>query len=59
MSLHGMPANLTNWSKSAHSPCLVYPASNAAEIAQALAAARAQRLSVIPHGAGTAIPMPP
>jgi decaprenylphospho-beta-D-ribofuranose 2-oxidase len=47
-----MQAELTNWSKSVRSPCFVYKVSDAAGIAQALAAARAQRLSVIPHGAG-------
>jgi decaprenylphospho-beta-D-ribofuranose 2-oxidase len=52
MTLAKMRAELTNWSKSACSPCLLYQASNAAEIAGALAAARSQHLSVIPHGAG-------
>lgn len=48
----GMPAELTNWSKSARSSCLVYKVSEVAGIARALAGARAQRLSVIPHGSG-------
>ncbi len=52
MTLSGSPAELTNWSKSARSPCIVYRVSDVAGIAGALAAARAQRLSVIPHGAG-------
>jgi len=43
---------LINWSKSARSACMVYPVSDAAEIAQVLAGARARGLSVIPHGAG-------
>jgi decaprenylphospho-beta-D-ribofuranose 2-oxidase len=52
MMFSGIQAELTNWSKSACSPCYVYPASEVTEIARALSAARAQRLSVIPHGAG-------
>lgn len=47
-----MQAELTNWSKSACSPCFIYQVSNAAEIARALASAHSQHLSVIPHGAG-------
>jgi len=47
-----MQAELTNWSKSTCSPCFIYKASNAAEIAKALAAAQSQGLPVIPHGAG-------
>lgn len=52
MILPGVQAELTNWSKSARSPCFVYKASDVAGIAGALAVARTQRLSVIPHGAG-------
>lgn len=52
MTLSGMQADLTNWSKSARSSCTVFKASDAAGISKALAAARTQRLSVIPHGAG-------
>jgi FAD/FMN-containing dehydrogenase len=52
MTLSGTQVELTNWSKSARSTCYVYKVSDAAGIARALAAARAQRLSVIPHGAG-------
>ncbi len=48
----GRPAELTNWSKSARSTCLVYSASDVAGITRALAAARAQRRTVIAHGAG-------
>jgi decaprenylphospho-beta-D-ribofuranose 2-oxidase len=48
----GRQAELTNWSKSARSACLLYPATDAAGISQALSAARTQRRSVIPHGAG-------
>ncbi len=47
-----MLVELTNWSKSARSTCYVYQVSDTAGIARALEAARAQRLSVIPHGAG-------
>jgi len=43
---------LTNWSKSARSTCLVYQVSDVAGIARALAVARERRLTVIPHGAG-------
>ncbi|HEY3344178.1 MAG TPA: FAD-binding oxidoreductase [Anaerolineaceae bacterium] len=52
MTLPGAPAVLSNWSKSAVSRCIVYPAASTADIARALAAARAQGLSAIPHGAG-------
>src|SRR6266508_588362 len=52
MTLPNMRAELTNWSKSASSPCFIYKASDAADIARALAVALTQRLSVIPHGAG-------
>ncbi|MEJ2600012.1 MAG: FAD-binding oxidoreductase [Anaerolineales bacterium] len=48
----GKPVELTNWSKSACSPCFVYEAGDVAGITQALSAARDRRLSVIPHGAG-------
>lgn len=48
----GKPVELTNWTKSACSPCFVYKAGDLAGITQALAAARERRLSVIPHGAG-------
>ena len=51
-NVSGEQAVLTNWSKSACSPCLIYKASNVTEIARALAAARTQRLSVISRGAG-------
>ena len=52
MTLSETQVELTNWSKSARSTCFVYKVSDAAGIARALAAARAQGLSVIPHGAG-------
>src|SRR5258708_484874 len=48
----GRQTELTNWSKSARSACVVYPVRNATQIAQVLAGARAQGRSVIPHGAG-------
>ncbi|MDR3578150.1 MAG: FAD-binding oxidoreductase [Anaerolineaceae bacterium] len=52
MNFQGKQVELSNWSKSARSQCLVYQASDPACLAEALAAVRAQRLSVIPHGAG-------
>ena len=51
-TLHGRRTELTNWSKSARSACVVYPVCDAAEIAQVLAVAQARGLTVIPHGAG-------
>ncbi len=48
----GMGTELTNWSKSARSPCFVYRAGSVAEITGVLEAAKEQHLSVIPHGAG-------
>jgi decaprenylphospho-beta-D-ribofuranose 2-oxidase len=50
--LPGMQVELTNWTKSAHSPCWVYQVSDIDGIIRGLAAARAQHLSVLPHGAG-------
>lgn len=52
MTLRGTQAELTNWSKSAHSSCLVYQLSDRAGMSKALAVARTCGLSVIPHGAG-------
>jgi len=52
MTLSETRVELTNWSKSTRSACYVYKVSDAAGIARALAAARTQGLSVIPHGAG-------
>ncbi|MGB8212600.1 MAG: FAD-binding oxidoreductase [Anaerolineales bacterium] len=52
VTLPAKQVELTNWSKSAHSACFVYPAEDVGDIRAALAAARAQDLSVIPHGAG-------
>jgi decaprenylphospho-beta-D-ribofuranose 2-oxidase len=52
MTFSEAQVELTNWSKSASSACIVYRVSDAAGIATALEAARARRLSVIPHGAG-------
>lgn len=52
MMLRGTQAELTNWSKSARSSCLVYQPDDSAGIQKALAVARTQGLSVIPHGAG-------
>ncbi len=52
MTFSGRQVELTNWSKSAYSKCLVYKASDISGITRALEVARAQCLSVIPHGAG-------
>ena len=52
MTLPGKQVELTNWSKSARSACYVYKVNDVAGMLQVLAAARAQGLSVIPHGAG-------
>jgi decaprenylphospho-beta-D-ribofuranose 2-oxidase len=52
MTFRGTPAELTNWSKSAHSSCLVYQPHDSAGIGKALAVARTCGLSVLPHGAG-------
>jgi FAD/FMN-containing dehydrogenase len=48
----GRAAELTNWNRSADSPCFLYEAASVAQIARALEVARVQRLTVIPHGAG-------
>ena len=48
----GMRTELTSWSKSSLSSCFVYKVSDLEGIVEALAIARAQHLSVIPHGAG-------
>ena len=52
MSILEMRDELTNWSKSKRSACLIYRARNIDDIVMALEAARAHHLSVIPHGAG-------
>jgi decaprenylphospho-beta-D-ribofuranose 2-oxidase len=52
MTLRGMPAELTNWSKSARSSCLVYQPNDSVGISKALAVARTGGLCVLPHGAG-------
>ena len=52
MTLPWIQADLTNWSKSARSSCMVYRAKDVTEITKALATARARGFSVIPHGAG-------
>ena len=48
----GMRTELTSWSKSSRSSCFIYKVKDIEEIVEALAIARAQHLSVIPHGAG-------
>jgi len=52
MTIRGTQAELTNWSKSARSSCLVYQPNDNAGISKALAVAQTRGLSVIPHGAG-------
>jgi decaprenylphospho-beta-D-ribofuranose 2-oxidase len=52
MTFPGRQAELTNWTRSTHSPCFLYQASNVNEILSAQEAARKQQLSVISHGAG-------
>lgn len=52
MNLSTMHAELTNWTKSACSPCFLYKASSAADITRVLEAARTQHLTVIPRGSG-------
>jgi decaprenylphospho-beta-D-ribofuranose 2-oxidase len=52
MALNGTQVELTNWSKSARSSCYVYQAADVAGIKSVFTAARAQRLSIIPRGAG-------
>jgi len=52
MAFNGVPSRLSNWSKSAVSPCLVVPAASVADLARALESAQAQGLSVTPRGAG-------
>lgn len=52
MTLRGTQAELTNWSKSARSSCLVYKPDDIAGMSKVLAMARTCGLSVIPHGAG-------
>ena len=52
MTLSTAHAELTNWTKSACSPCFLYRANNMVEITRALEVARTQHLTVIPHGAG-------
>ena len=52
MTVTGIPVELTNWSRSARSACLVYPVRDEAGITRALEAARALGLSVVPRGSG-------
>lgn len=52
MTFRVTQTELTNWSKSARSSCLVYRPSDIAGISKALVVARTFDLSVIPHGAG-------
>ena len=48
----GVPTELTNWSKSARSSCIVYKVNSDTDIARVLAFARTEHLTLIPHGAG-------
>ncbi|MFZ1040534.1 MAG: FAD-binding oxidoreductase [Anaerolineales bacterium] len=48
----GLRSEITSWSKSSRSLCFVYKVKDMEEIVEALAIARAQHLSMIPHGAG-------
>ena len=52
MTLSGKQVELTNWSKSTQSACIVYKVADLAGARAALEDARAQGLPVIPHGAG-------
>ncbi len=52
MTLTNEQVELTNWSKTARSTCSVYKVNDLADILETLATARAQGLSVIPHGGG-------
>jgi FAD/FMN-containing dehydrogenase len=52
VTLPGKQVELSNWSKSTRSACSVYPVNDLTGMLAALEAARAQGLSVIPHGAG-------
>ena len=52
MALQGKQVEITNWSKSTRSACSVYQVNDLAGMVETLAIARAQGLSVIPHGAG-------
>jgi FAD/FMN-containing dehydrogenase len=52
MALPEAQTTLSNWSKTGHSPCYHIAARDVADIQEALAVARAQQLTVIPHGAG-------
>ncbi len=52
MTLLENQVELTNWSKSARSPCYVHRVQDLAGIVSALAVAQAHHLSVIAHGAG-------
>jgi decaprenylphospho-beta-D-ribofuranose 2-oxidase len=52
MAIQRIQTELTNWSKTARSACLVYRVSDQSGIHTTLAEAQAQHLSVVPHGAG-------
>lgn len=52
MAIQRIQTELTNWSKTTRSACLVYRVSDQSGILAALAEAREKHLSVVPHGAG-------
>ena len=52
MTLPGQPVEFSNWSRSTRSACFVHPVNNLDGMRAALARARAQGLTVIPHGGG-------
>ncbi len=52
MTLPMQQSVITNWSKSAYSPCYLVSVHNNAEVRGALEVARVERLCIIPHGAG-------
>src|SRR5690349_18532204 len=52
MTISAVRAELTNWTMTARSACAIYKPRDSIELMEALSEARAQGLSVIPHGAG-------
>ncbi len=52
ITLSGLPADLSNWSRTERSHCSVVKAHDGADILGALAGARSRGVSLIPHGAG-------
>src|SRR5690348_15411504 len=52
MTISAVRTELTNWTITARSACAIYKPRDSTELIEALSEARAQGLSVIPHGAG-------